>query len=94
MQTHQRPKSISLRKVTKHAAGQDMTPIKYTSRYMLNGGMIQFVDYGWDVGTAHILDYWLHRATRNLSSLSPRAMCLPKIGRYLDGEEEREGTYR
>jgi hypothetical protein len=70
-----------------------MKPIKYTSCYMLNGGMIQFVDYGWDVGTAHILDYWLHYATKDCFAHNPRKLAL-RIGRYLDGEEEREGTYR
>jgi hypothetical protein len=47
-----------------------------------------------DIGNLHVIDYWLHRATRSL--ISPRWYdhCQSQIGRYLDGEEEREGTYR
>jgi hypothetical protein len=69
MQTHQRPKSLKLRKVTKHAAGED-------------------------IGHLHVIDWWLWRATKDL--ISPRWYdhCASRIGRYLDGEEEREGTYR
>jgi hypothetical protein len=72
MQTHQRPKSLSLRKVTKHATGQD-------------------------IGSAHVIDYHLWLATRDWLDPLFRArtsVALPQIGRYLDGEEEREGTYR
>ena len=48
-----------------------------------------------DIGNLHIVDYWLYLATRPLSDFKriPHYRC-PRIGRYLDGEEEREGTYR
>jgi hypothetical protein len=49
-------------------------------------------DYAYDVGRLHVLDYWLHHATRSICG-EPN-VALPSIGRYLDGEEEREGTYR
>lgn len=39
----------------------------------------------------HVIDYWLHRAARFYEN--PR-FAWPQIGRYLDGEEETEGTYR
>lgn len=47
-----------------------------------------------DIGALHIIDWYLHRATKDL--ISPRWYnhIAQRIGRYLDGEEEREGTYR
>ncbi len=52
------------------------------------------VDYLHDVGYLHYGDYalhhagWFHLLRKRVKSASQR------IGRYLDGEEEREGTYR
>ena len=56
--------------------------------------MIGYCKYDRDVGNLHVIDYWLYWATRSL--ISPRwySHCTQQIGRYLDGEEEREGTYR
>jgi hypothetical protein len=48
-----------------------------------------------DIGSAHVLDYWLHRACREYRELGAMLKARhSQIGRYLDGEEEREGTYR
>lgn len=47
-----------------------------------------------DIGSLHVLDYWLHYATRDCFALANRKIHPQGIGRYLDGEEEREGTYR
>ncbi len=46
-------------------------------------------DYGLDCGSAHVRSYHLFLASVGLGPLSQLS-----IGRYLDGEEEREGTYR
>jgi hypothetical protein len=51
-------------------------------------------NYGQDVGNLHVLDYWLHLATKDLVSPSTAGILFSRIGRYLDGEEEQEGTYR
>ena len=47
-----------------------------------------------DVGNLHVIDYWLHWATKDLISVPRYGYATQRIGRYLDGEEEREGTYR
>jgi hypothetical protein len=44
-----------------------------------------------DIGNLHVIDYWLHIACFDYSK--PR-WAQPRIGRYLDGEEEQKGTYR
>ncbi len=53
-------------------------------------------DYGWDVGNLHIIDHALHRAEIACTALFLARVRGPqlRIGRYLDGEEEREGLYR
>ena len=47
-----------------------------------------------DIGSLHVIDYWLHWATKDLISVPRYGYAAQRIGRYLDGEEEREGTYR
>ena len=49
-------------------------------------------DYTRDVGNLHMIDWILFRATQMLAS--PVNWPSSNEGRYLDGEEEREGTYR
>ena len=53
----------------------------------------QYYRYGQDVGNFHVIDYWLDGATKGWFAHNPRKLA-QRIGRYLDGEEEREGTYR
>jgi hypothetical protein len=84
MQTHLRPKSLKLRKAPQ-------PPARWFTRW---GHYGLVYNYGLDVGNLHILDYWLHHATKDLISLRAPAFHDSRIGRYLDGEEEREGTYR
>lgn len=47
-----------------------------------------------DIGAMHVIDYWLHLATTDRLVSPNTRLVLPRIGRYLDGEEDREGTYR
>lgn len=69
----------------------------YTTRYMVGGSIQQSCDYGWDIGSLHVIDYYLHieakLATALFMSSQPYISAL-RIGRYLDGEEEQEGLYR
>jgi len=55
-------------------------------------------DYGFDVGMSHIVDYYLHLEVLACAELyrlrKPNQIRDLRIGRYLDGEEEREGLYR
>jgi hypothetical protein len=53
-------------------------------------------DYRQDIGNIHIVDYYLHREVKAIAALYHASIKLPeqRIGRYLDGEEEREGLYR
>jgi len=53
-------------------------------------------DYGFDVGMSHVVDYYLSLEVADMARLFRAGARLPlqRIGRYLDGEEEREGTYR
>jgi hypothetical protein len=53
-------------------------------------------DYDWDVGTSHIIDWYMHREVQGITVhfRAQPALPLQRIGRYLDGEEEREGLYR
>lgn len=61
---------------------------------MTNGRVIETHDYGHDVGYLHRGDYAWYLAER-FHLLSPnRQPPTKRIGRYLDGEEEREGLYR
>jgi hypothetical protein len=46
---------------------------------------------GQDIGNLHIIDWHLAIAARFHNQ--PQ-FALPPIGRYLDGEEEQNGTYR
>lgn len=51
-------------------------------------------DYGYDVGYLHRGDYAL-LISGHFTLLRPERPLRPqRIGRYLDGEEEREGLYR
>lgn len=44
-----------------------------------------------DIGNLHVIDYYLTLACA--FHASPQ-FALPRIGRYLDGEEDKDGTYR
>lgn len=49
---------------------------------------------GADIGASHVIDYRLWLATRHSKDFYSRRWLDRRIGRYLDGEEETEGTYR
>lgn len=49
--------------------------------------------YARDCGYYHVLDYYLHHASRDLIRLACRCVS-PRIGRDLDAEEETDGRYR
>lgn len=50
---------------------------------------------GQDIGNLHVLDYWLYHATRDHKFFNAHIEFREsRIGRYLDGEEERDGRYR
>jgi hypothetical protein len=55
-------------------------------------------EYSHDVGMSHIVDYYLHLEVLACAELyrlrKPNQIRDLRIGRYLDGEEEREGLYR
>jgi len=51
-------------------------------------------DYGNDVGYFHVLDFNLFRALCAVVDYTPAIFSAPISFRYLDGEEELEGTYR
>lgn len=53
-----------------------------------------YVIYPHDIGYLHVLDFTLHRARRWLAHLTPAIPLPPHPSRYLDGEEDLEGTYR
>lgn len=84
MQARKRPQSIKLRKVPQ-------PPARWYTRW---GHYGLVYNYGQDVGAFHVLDYWLHHATKDLLSSHLPESREGRIGRYLDGEEERDGTYR
>lgn len=49
------------------------------------------VDYGFDCGRAHLIDRGMHLGMRNM--IWPKVGD-SRIGRYIDGEDEVEGTFR
>ena len=53
-------------------------------------------DYGFDVGMSHVVDYYMQSEIRGavIWFRATERVIEQRIGRYLDGEEEREGTYR
>jgi len=53
-------------------------------------------DYGFDVGMSHVVDHYLHLEVADMARRFRASSHLPpqRIGRYLDGEEDREGLYR
>jgi len=53
-------------------------------------------EYSHDVGISHVVDHYLHLEVADMARLFRASTHLPpiRIGRYLDGEEEREGLYR
>lgn len=82
---------------SKHPEGPELRQAqgeRHTFTYMNSGWVIETHDYGYDVGYLHRGDYALWAA--GWFCLTRREYPRPSqsIGRYLDGEEEREGLYR
>lgn len=80
----QRPQGLKLRKVPSQRGREG-----WRARWGHTG--IAY-DYGRDIFALHILDWYLWKATRDLPF--NHASLESRIGRYLDGEEEKEGLYR
>lgn len=62
-------------------------------RYRPNGTMAFYATYPHDVGTSHIIEWYLHRALRDNRPASID-LWSNHPHRYADGEEEREGLWR
>lgn len=85
MQESERPTSVRLRKVPRQIG-----------RWVAQWGRPDVTyDYGHDVGGAHVMSFVMRQHILDLANAwRDRGTAAGKPGRYLDGEEEAEGTYR
>lgn len=59
---------------------------------MTSGWVIETHDYGVDMGSLHVIDWYLWLGALTLPRTASPTYHNPT--RYLDGEEDREGIYR